>query len=199
MTSKRDITRAVTKQSKAIAKLPPDTTQAGVMVAIGAATATLWEGWFCPFEDVPSLCPADLERRVKVYIRIVQSAPAWGDSVLHDRLGPGAASSMVWVALRNCLRQAVADLGYDLHAEYPLSKVERHDRLTGRWMSPEKFGKQCKAAFEADPIGDLVHNLREWGLSESQLMNLLKTQPALPDPFRIAVHNKYRTFHLTNP
>jgi hypothetical protein len=194
----RDITRAITKQSKALIKLPPDTTQADVMVAIGAATDTIWKGWFCPGEDVPSLCRADLEQRTKACIKIVQSAPAWYDTPVNcDHLSPGLMGSVAWVALRNCLRQAVADLGYDLHAEYPLAKVIHDDELTGRWMSPEEFGKRCKAAFEADPIGDLIHELMEWGLSEGQLMNLLKTQMELPQPFTIAIHNKYRTIRLT--
>jgi hypothetical protein len=197
--SKRDIKRAVTRHTKALAKLPPDTAQRDVLVAIGEATDTIHRGWFCPDEDVPSLCPADLERRVKACIMVISSAPAWDDtSVIYDHMSPGAMASVAWVALRNCLRQALADLGYDLHAEYPLAKVI-HEKLTGRWMTTEKFGDRCQAAFKADPIGDLVHELMEWGISETQLANLLKTQTELPDPFTIAIRNKYRTIRLTNP
>jgi hypothetical protein len=193
----RDITRAVTKQCQAVAKLLPDTTQDEVLKALGAATDTIWSGWFCPNEDVPSLCTADLECRTEACIRIIRSAPAWDDtSVIYDHMSPGAMASVAWVALRNCLRQALADLGYDLHAEYPLAKVI-HEELTGRRMSQEKFGNWCLATFQADPILDLVVELSAWGLSESQLANLLATQGTLPQPFTVALRNKYRTFHLT--
>jgi hypothetical protein len=125
---------------------------------------------------------------------------AWVDDslVIYEGMTAGEMANLAWGAIQHCLCQALADHGYDLHAEQPLAKVIYED-LTGRRMAQEKFGNWCLAAFQADPILDLVVELSAWGISESQLANLLKTQPELPQPFTVAVRNKYRTFHLTNP
>jgi hypothetical protein len=125
---------------------------------------------------------------------------AWADDsmVLHDTMSARDMAGQAWCAVEHCLCQALAALGYDLHAEQPLAKVIP-ESLTGRRMMQGRFGDLCKAAQEADPVGDFVRELMEWGISETQLANLLKTQPTLPDPFKNAIRNKYRTIRLTNP
>lgn len=197
MITAKDVKKVVAQHVKdLVGKLTPDTMQDDVIEAIGAATETAFRGWFLPLR-VDGWKQVDPQRHCQACLTVLHTSPSWCDYVLYDSMLPHEMQQAAWESLRASIYQALADLGYDLHAEYPLAKVI-HGPLTGHRMTAEYFGNLCEAAYEADPIRDLVHELMRWGLSETQLMNLLKTQGVLPTPFKIAVQNKFRDLRLTS-
>jgi len=57
----------------------------------------------------------------------------------------------------------------------------------------ENFDSICHFILNDGPLVALVVGLIENGVTEPQLVRWLEeTKPALPDPFKVSVHNMYR-------